>query len=127
MTRTEIFAQLTEQAKSTYKWKNHDYGDSFAKTRSIIPQAILVRLHDKLNRLTTLLTGEDAKVKDESIEDTLLDLANYALMELTERIYERQSIPDECEYNKDGRCFAQKNAPACDSNPVFCDIRKSDC
>ena len=33
--------------------------------------------------------GEKAKVSDESIEDTLLDLANYAVMELVERRVDR--------------------------------------
>lgn len=93
-TRAEIFAELTQRAADTYKWKNHDYGNSFSKTRELIPNAILVRLHDKLNRLTTLMLSGEQMVKDESIEDTLLDLANYCLMELTERNYERQeSLP----------------------------------
>ena len=34
-----------------YRQKNHDYGDSFAKVRSVVPNAILVRLIDKLERL----------------------------------------------------------------------------
>lgn len=68
-----------------YAAKNHDYGDSFARLRERYPISILIRLGDKLNRLDTLLTGKNAKVKDESIDDTLLDLANYAVMELVER------------------------------------------
>ena len=31
------------------------------------------------------MAPESAKVKDESIDDTLMDLANYAIMELVER------------------------------------------
>lgn len=89
MSKLEIHKELCDQLHDTYAAKNHDYGDSFAKTRAIIPNAILVRLHDKLNRLTTLMTGEDAMVETESIDDTLVDLANYALMELTERRCER--------------------------------------
>ena len=49
-----------------------------------------VRLQDKLNRLKTLIRNE-ARVKDESIEDTLLDLANYAIMEVVERRYKEES------------------------------------
>ena len=88
MTKLEIHKKLCDELHETYAKKNHDYGDSFAKTRDIVPNAILVRLHDKLNRLTTLMSGADQQVKDESISDTLIDLANYALMELTERSFE---------------------------------------
>lgn len=76
----EICSKLTE----TYKAKNNDYGDSFAKLRTKYPNAILIRLSDKLNRLDTLIMGGKQEV-DESIDETLLDLANYAIMELMER------------------------------------------
>ena len=91
MDRIQIHEAKCNELHTTYVIKNHDYGDSFAKTRAVVPNAILVRLHDKLNRLTTLMTGEAAMVKDESIDDTLLDLANYALMELVEREAERSN------------------------------------
>lgn len=71
----------------TYKAKNADYGDSFAQVRCKYPNAILIRLNDKLNRLETLMNGAEQHVNDESIEDTLLDLANYCIMELVERRY----------------------------------------
>lgn len=143
--RIEIFRELTNKAADTYERKNADYGDSFAKTRELIPNAILVRLHDKLNRVTSLMLSGDQKVSDESIEDTLLDLANYALMELTERIHERQGElrrhdftefiksrqPDsieqaKCDYMHGDACWAQKGAPRCDSNPLCCDLVKGD-
>ena len=76
-----------------YRQKNHDYGDSFAKVRSVVPNAILVRLMDKLERLKTLLgKGEQAQVVDESIYDTLMGMANYCIMELIERQIERQKL-----------------------------------
>lgn len=87
--RAEVFAEITQKMAAVYKAKNHDYGDSFEKVRSKFPTAILVRLNDKLNRLETLMGGEVAQVKEESIDDTLLDLANYAVMELTARRMER--------------------------------------
>lgn len=78
--------KICKELNALYSAKNHDYGDSFRKTRSIVPSAILVRLHDKLGRLDSLLMApESAKVKDENIDDTLIDLANYAIMELVER------------------------------------------
>ena len=89
-TKIEIFREITDKAADTYERKNADYGDSFAKTRDLIPNAILVRLHDKLNRLTSLMLKGDQRVADESIEDTMLDMANYCIMELVERAYEKQ-------------------------------------
>ena len=74
-----------------YARKNHDYGDSFAKLRNELPGAILVRIYDKYSRLKTLLEGADQKVKDESIDDTLMDLANYCIMELVERKMENEN------------------------------------
>ena len=45
----------------------------------------VIRLEDKFNRFKKLaLNNGEAKVKDESIEDTLLDMANYALMTVIE-------------------------------------------
>ena len=42
-----------------------------------------VRLNDKLARFERLMSAE-AKVNDESIKDTLIDLAAYALMTIEE-------------------------------------------
>lgn len=85
MDKREIHAEICGRLTATYIVKNHDYGDSFAQLRERHPGAILVRLYDKYLRLETLLSGEDPLVKNESIDDTLLDLANYAIMELVER------------------------------------------
>lgn len=76
---------ICRELHETYKAKKADYGDSFAQVRSKYPNAILIRLNDKLNRLETLMNGVEQHVNDESIEDTLLDLANYCIMELVER------------------------------------------
>lgn len=67
-----------------YEKKNHDYGDSFAKMRKEFDNAILIRIYDKFSRLKTLKSGAEQKVSDESIKDTLFDLANYCIMELIE-------------------------------------------
>lgn len=80
----ELHRKICEELNNTYKAKNADYGDSFAMVRSKYPNAIMVRLWDKVNRLETLLNGKQAEV-DESIEDTLKDLAGYATMEMVER------------------------------------------
>lgn len=78
--REGIFKSITENMLTVYTAKNKDYGNSFDK--SLDEDGLLVskiRLGDKLNRFNSLIK-QDAKVKDESIQDTLLDLANYAIM-----------------------------------------------
>ena len=40
-------------------------------------------IKNKVNRLVTLMSGQEAQV-DESIEDSLIDLASYSLMTLVE-------------------------------------------
>lgn len=98
-TTTQRTAKVTQHKlicdtlTATYKQKNHDYGDSFAKVREIVHNSVLVRLMDKLERLKTLLgKGEQAQVIDEGVDDTLMDMANYCIMELIERKFERQEL-----------------------------------
>lgn len=84
-TKPDRFDSIVRKMSSTYRAKNHDYGDSYSNIRKKYPISILIRLSDKLSRLETLMTGEKAMVKGESIDDTLLDLATYSVMELVER------------------------------------------
>ena len=88
MDKITLHKGICDNLNSTYKAKNSDYGDSFSKVRQEYPEAICIRLSDKLERLKTLYRGQQAQVK-ESIEDTLLDIANYAIMELVERISDK--------------------------------------
>lgn len=82
--------QICEELNGLYEKKNHDYDDSFHKT--FIEEGLAmsrIRLGDKFNRFKTLshiMTGKsgEQKVVDESIRDTLLDLANYAIMTVME-------------------------------------------
>lgn len=69
-----------------YAKKNADYGDSFHDTFEEEGMAMArIRLSDKLNRFKNLTRNRsEQKVNDESIKDTLLDLANYALMTILE-------------------------------------------
>ena len=91
MTETEYsnkvrhHASICEELNEIYAQKNHDYGDSFGKGYAEygIVMAV-IRLEDKLNRLKSLIKAESL-VKDESINDTLMDLANYAIMTVIER------------------------------------------
>ena|SRR5699024_10454814 len=65
-----------------YERKNKDYGNSFSEQfEEYGLLSLTIRLDDKLRRLKQLgKNNGEASVKDESIEDTLLDLANYAIM-----------------------------------------------
>jgi hypothetical protein len=86
LNKVDEHKKICSKLSDIYEAKNHDYGDSFAKVRNELGNtAILVRLYDKIGRLNTLLHGADQKVKDESIEDCFMDLANYCIMELVER------------------------------------------
>lgn len=74
------FMDITTNMTKTYAAKNHDYGNSFDQSLDkfgII--AAIVRMGDKMNRLESLAVKK-AEVKDESIKDTLLDLATYSVM-----------------------------------------------
>ena len=83
-----------DKCLSTAKKKNADYAgegewsDPYKNFRGsefvgVSPdRAILVRLMDKMSRVSTLLSQE-AKVKDESIEDTLCDMVNYSAILLS--------------------------------------------
>lgn len=86
MDKIKIHEQLCKEMHELYERKNADYGDSFAQLRKRYPNFVCMRLFDKLNRLDTVIQPEYAlKVSDETVEDTLMDIANYAIMELTER------------------------------------------
>lgn len=74
------FIDITNSLTEIYQAKNQDYGNSFEKSLYKFGLvASIIRLSDKMNRIESL-SRTKAKVKDESIEDTLLDLANYAIM-----------------------------------------------
>lgn len=76
----EKFTEITSNMAKTYAAKNHDYGNSFEQSLDKFGLvASVVRLGDKMNRIESL-TKKEAQVKDESIKDTLLDMANYAIM-----------------------------------------------
>lgn len=76
------FEQLANQLIDTQKRKNADYGSSFDQTLSEFGLvASATRMSDKFNRFKSLMRcGSTARVEDEKIEDTLMDLAAYAIM-----------------------------------------------
>lgn len=76
---------LCKYLNNLYAVKNKKYGDSFSTTvqkYGII--AALTRLSDKWQRFETLVLTKDSGTPDESIRDTLLDMANYCIMTVME-------------------------------------------
>ena len=76
---------ICDELNALYARKNHDYGDSFHQ--SFVEEGMAmprIRLGDKFGRLKTLTQTGGQQVADESIRDTLMDLANYAIMTILE-------------------------------------------
>lgn len=85
MTNIEHHRIILNELSELYAKKNNDYGDSFHQ--SYIEEGLAmarIRLGDKLSRFRTLTRKGGKEVQDESIRDTLLDLANYAVMTVME-------------------------------------------
>ena len=77
----QIHGKICQELTETYKKKNADYGNSFENSldkHGLI--AGIVRMDDKMSRLISLNSKNEQQVMDESMRDTLMDLANYAIM-----------------------------------------------
>ena len=82
--KIELHQELIDYLHDLYIRKNADYGDSVHDTYTKYGlTSFLVRIEDKLNRARTL-SSKRALVDDEKIEDTLLDMANYAILAVIE-------------------------------------------
>ena len=91
MTKVAHHRMICDEMNELYAKKNHDYGDSFAQSfREEGMAMVRIRLGDKFNRLKALTRGGEQKVADESIRDTLIDLANYAIMTVLEMEGEKE-------------------------------------
>ena len=86
-TKENYHKQICQELTNMFVEKNADYGNAYALLRKEYPMSICWRLSDKLNRLKTLYATDAEKPNwvSESITDTLMDIANYAIMELIER------------------------------------------
>ena len=81
MSNIERFNALADKEKEIYKQKNEKYGNSFDKSvekYGLI--SALTRISDKFNRLETLILSHSNGTDDESLIDTLMDMANYCNM-----------------------------------------------
>lgn len=84
MNNIEMHKDILDNLHKLYISKNNDYGNSVHDTYEKYGlTSFLVRIEDKLNRARTI-SKQEALVKDEKIEDTLLDMANYAILAVME-------------------------------------------
>jgi hypothetical protein len=77
MDRVSQYQAVQKEAIELFQRKNQDYGDAFANYG---PVGVIVRMGDKINRLSSVTKNQVSLVKNESIRDTLIDLHNYAAM-----------------------------------------------
>lgn len=64
--------------------KNNKYGDSFYKSLDKNgSKALTIRLEDKINRMENLFDNSDWGTEDESVLDTITDIAGYCILYLT--------------------------------------------
>lgn len=85
--------EAIERMHAICEAKNADYAgvngaeDAFANFRMVerfgvvtAEQGMFTRMSDKFSRIASFIAKGVLKVKDESIEDTLLDFANYCIL-----------------------------------------------
>lgn len=79
------FGKVLSEMMDTYKKKNADYGNSFSETIQefgYIPA--VARINDKLKRVKNMVFGQEMNIKDESLRDNLMDIANYCVLTIME-------------------------------------------
>lgn len=91
--------EICDTLHEIYVKKNHDYGDSFSKNFDeyglIYPE---MHIKEKFDRFKSLRTSA-AMVVNESIEDTLLDMANYCILTVLEMRKLNEVVEEETEEN----------------------------
>lgn len=75
--RETQMVKVQSEAFDLFKKKNQDYGDAFA---TFGPVGVIVRMGDKINRLTSVTKNGVTLINNESLRDTLIDLHNYSAM-----------------------------------------------
>ena len=85
MDNVKKFKEIANSLGELYEQKNKCYNNSFGDTyKKLGIISAVTRISDKYNRLCNLATNPDIDNLGESIEDTLKDLAAYAIMTLME-------------------------------------------
>lgn len=80
----ERMQKITRAKNSDYTGKVNDPFANFSRVEALgicsTEQGFLTRMSDKLSRLSSFVEKGSYLVKDESFEDTCIDLANYAIL-----------------------------------------------
>ena len=83
--------EICNRLNDLYISKNKEYGDSFGKAyKEIGIMSGVSDIYHKVQRLVNITKNKE-ELKYESLEDTIIDLANYAVMLLTELEIDRES------------------------------------
>ncbi|WP_025080542.1 nucleotide modification associated domain-containing protein [Lactobacillus hamsteri] len=78
------FKRYTDHLADVLLEKNEAYGDSFTKSVDQFGNTVIaIRLSDKFNRICSLIGKDELKENDESLQDTLLDMAGYSILALS--------------------------------------------
>ena len=96
MTRSELLKlheEICDEARKLMAKKNHDYAGGSCEDEPFLnfervaamgitstERGFLVRMVDKMSRLSTFCIEGSLKVPDESFHDTILDLINYGIL-----------------------------------------------
>jgi hypothetical protein len=75
--RVKQMKRVQKEGLTLFKAKNKDYGDAFANYG---PVGVIMRMGDKISRLTNIEKNKIEYVEDEKMRDTLIDLHNYSAM-----------------------------------------------
>ncbi len=98
----DLQENLCSEAYALMAKKSNDYAsdsDGMANFRASeavgvdMRDAILARMMDKVSRLANVAHGKEMQVSDEKIEDTTLDLINFAVL-LHAAIMEKRDVSD---------------------------------
>lgn len=78
--------EICDGLNELYKTKNAEYGDSVGELYSKLGDiTMLTRITDKCNRLLNLMSNPEIDIMYESIDDNILDMANYCIIWMMER------------------------------------------
>lgn len=93
MNNVEKFKKIALELCDLYEKKNKAYNNSFGDTfKKLGIISAVTRISDKYNRLCNLAINPDIDNLDESLEDTLKDMASYSIMTLMELKSEEAEI-----------------------------------
>lgn len=127
MNDVQRFGRIQVELCDTFKSKNADYGNSFSQLyqefgdNGIITAA--VQISHKYHRFMNLIKGSPAKV-NESLRDTLLDLANYCIltvMELDKAMENKTSLTSTSDSKDSASAVTYRTTPQFDYNKYISD------